>query len=117
LVCLEKNVETSKRYRELNCTFSVAHRAAEVHLRKLVAAGEMFSLIFADPPYGEAAQALLREEALPRLLTDDGWLVLESAKRDALAVGAPWERMRGSIYGDTQVTYLRRAGASANRDG
>src|SRR5580698_10431741 len=29
LVCLEKNVETSKRYRELNCTFSVIHRAAE----------------------------------------------------------------------------------------
>jgi 16S rRNA G966 N2-methylase RsmD len=79
--------------------------------------GEMFSLIFADPPYGEAAQALLCEEALPGILTNDGCLVLESAKRDALAVDAPWERVRGAVYGDTQVTYLRRAGASANAHG
>jgi 16S rRNA G966 N2-methylase RsmD len=54
----------------------------------------------------------LSEEALPGLLTDGGWLVLESAKRDALAVNAPWERVRDAVYGDTQVTYLRRAGAS-----
>jgi 16S rRNA (guanine966-N2)-methyltransferase len=117
LACLEKNVETSKRYRELTCTFCVTHRAVETELRKLLAEDETFSLIFADPPYGEAAQTLLRDEALPRLLTDNGRLVLESAKRDALVVGAPWERVRGSIYGDTQVTYLRRADASANPDG
>src|ERR1700691_4293894 len=79
LVCLEKNVETIKRYRELNCTFVVAHRSAEAQLRRFVAEDEKFSLIFADPPYGDAAQALLREEALPKLLTDEGWLVLESA--------------------------------------
>jgi 16S rRNA (guanine966-N2)-methyltransferase len=117
LACLEKNVETSKRYRELTCTFCVTHRAVETELRKLLAEDETFSLIFADPPYGEAAQTLLRDEALPKLLTDNGRLVLESAKRDALVVGAPWERVRGSVYGDTQVTYLRRADASANPDG
>src|SRR5580658_7327696 len=37
LACLEKNVETSKRYRELTCTFCVTHRAVETELRKLLA--------------------------------------------------------------------------------
>lgn len=76
-------------------------------LERMAAEGHVFSLIFADPPYGEAAQELLRDQSLPRLLAAGGSLVLESAKREVLTVGKPWELMRESIYGDTRVSYLR----------
>jgi 16S rRNA (guanine966-N2)-methyltransferase len=115
--CLERNLATFRRNREVACEFSVARAAVEAQLRKLETMNETFSLIFADPPYGQEAQELLRDEVLPQLLADDGLLVLESAKRDALAVTAPWESVREAIYGDTRVDFLRRKSASANSDG
>ena len=69
---------------------------------------KLFSLIFADPPYGTAAQELLANANLPELLAVDGSLVLESAKRESLTVSAPWELIRESIYGDTRVSFLRK---------
>jgi 16S rRNA (guanine966-N2)-methyltransferase len=117
LECLDKNIQTFRRNREVTCALSVARVAVDIQMRRLAASGEIFTLIFADPPYGETAQELLRDEELPRLLASDGLLVLESAKRDALAAGASWERLRGSVYGDTQVNFLRRAMASADAHG
>ena len=75
-----------------------------------------FSLIFADPPYGEVAQELLRDERLPQLLTGDGLFVLESAKRTVQSVGAPWQLVREAIYGDTRVSFFRR-GTTTSMDG
>ena len=115
--CLEKNLSTFRRNREVTCAFSVARVAVVAQLRKLTAASETFSLIFADPPYGEEAQELLRETNLPQLLVDDGLLVLESAKREVLTVSAPWESVREAVYGDTQVNFLRRAGTLTNSNG
>ncbi len=114
--CLEKNLSTFRRNREVTCAFSVARAAVAAQLRKLTAASETFSLIFADPPYGEEAQKLLREANLPQLLADDGLLVLESAKREALAITAPWESVREAVYGDTRVDFLRRTATSGNSD-
>lgn len=115
--CLERNLATFQRNREVACAFSVARSAVEAQLRKLASAGETFSLIFADPPYGQEAQELLRDAGLPQLLAGDGLLVIESAKRDALAVIPPWESVREAIYGDTRVDFLRREPASTNSDG
>jgi|HubBroStandDraft_6_1064221.scaffolds.fasta_scaffold128320_2 16S rRNA (guanine966-N2)-methyltransferase len=115
--CLERNLTTFRRNRDVACEFSVIRAAVESQLQKLASAGDTFTLIFADPPYGEEAQNLLRDEVLPQLLVVNGLLVLESAKRDALAVTAPWESVREAIYGDTRMDFLRRKSASANRDG
>jgi 16S rRNA (guanine966-N2)-methyltransferase len=115
--CLERNLATFRRNREVTCEFSVARAAVEVQLLKLATAAETFSLIFADPPYGKEAQDLLSDEFLPQLLSSDGLLVLESAKRDALTVIPPWESVREAIYGDTRVDFLRREPASTNSDG
>lgn len=90
-------------------TVCVINRGAVLAvLKRMAAANEMFSLIFADPPYGEAAQELLLDENLPRLPAGDGLFVLESAKREALTVSKPWELVRETAYGDTRVTFLRR---------
>ncbi len=107
LDCLERNLETFKRNREVSCTLSVISAEVEPQLRKLAGLGASFSLIFADPPYGEAAQELLRDESLPRLPAGDGLFVLESPKREALTVSKPWELVREATYGDTCVSFLR----------
>jgi 16S rRNA (guanine966-N2)-methyltransferase len=117
LECLERNLETFRRGREVTCSFSVSRRAVGAQLQKLVTDGETFSLIFADPPYGETAQELLRDERLPQLLANDGLFVLESARRDALGASAAWELAREAVYGDTQVNFFRRNPASADAHG
>ena len=76
-------------------------------LARLAAAKERFQVIFADPPYGAEAQALLADEMLPGLLSDGGVLVLESSKRDMVLAREPWELFRGSTYGDTRVDFCR----------
>ena len=76
-------------------------------LRRWVSAGESFSLIFADPPYGAAAQELLSDESLPQLLGDGGPFVFESAKRETITAGKSWEAAREAIYGDTRVSFLK----------
>ena len=114
LECLEKNIQTLQRNREVNCSFAVVRAAVASQLRKMSADGETFQLVFADPPYGDAASELLRESGLPSLLVNDGLVVLESAKRDELAVTEPWERVRESIYGDTRVSFLRVRATSTN---
>jgi len=105
---LERNIQAFRRNRDVNCSLAVARASVAAQLGKLAAAEETFSLIFADPPYGDAAQELLRDENLPRVLASDGLLVLESAKRDPLAVDAPWKLVRGAAYGDTQVNFFQR---------
>jgi 16S rRNA (guanine966-N2)-methyltransferase len=114
LASLQKNIQAFQKQPEVNCTFAVLRAAVAEQLQKLAADGETFQLVFADPPYGDAAQELLREANLLRLLTGDGLLVLESAKRDAVVVSEPWVRVRGSIYGDTRVDFLRVNAASTD---
>jgi len=115
--CLERNLATFQRNREVACAFSVARVVVKAQLRQLTTSGETFTLIFADPPYGQEAQELLRDAILPQLLASDALVVLESAKRDALAVTTPWESVRQVIYGDTRVDFLRCKPASTNTDG
>ncbi len=114
LESLQKNIQAFQKNREADCSFAVARAAVAEQLSKLAADGETFQLVFADPPYGEAAQELLRDASLLRVLASDGFLVLESAKRDALVVGEPWETVRESVYGDTRVDFLRVSATSTN---
>ena len=108
LECLERNMAAFRRNRGAEREFSVTRQTVATQLRKLVGDGETFPLIFADPPSGEAAQELLLDENLPRLLADEGMFVLESAKRETLTMNKPWELVRESIYGDTRISFVRR---------
>ena len=114
--CLEKNIRIFERNRGVDCPFTVLRAAVASQLPKLAAEGETFHLLLADPPYGEAAAELLRDASLPALLAKDGMFVLESAKRDALIVAEPWERVREAVYGDTRVSFFRIKFASAHPD-
>ncbi len=109
LDALEKNVSMFRRGREVTCEFRVLHADAF----RLPVLGGTFSLIFADPPYGDAAQKLL---ALPLPLASDGVFALESAKRNVLTPGEAWSVKREAVYGDTRVSFLARTGSSMPTD-
>lgn len=99
LDAIERNLESFRRNRGVTCQFKVLRADAF----KLPAMEGTFSLIFADPPYGDAAQKLL---ARPLPLAPGGVLVLESAKRDPLTPGEAWSVKRDAVYGDTRVSFL-----------
>lgn len=80
-------------------------------LRTLALDKAAFDVILADPPYesGEAKKLLkvLEEDVL---LKPDGWLVLETYKREELPTEAgPLTLKRRSVYGDTAVHYYLRS--------
>ena len=106
LRCLNDNIESFRRNRPVSCEIAIVRGEVDAQLRKL--AGRAFSLIFADPPYGDAAQGLIENDALPATLAVDGLLVLESAKRNVLVLPAGWSVHREAVYGDTRVNFLRR---------
>jgi 16S rRNA (guanine966-N2)-methyltransferase len=115
LESLQKNIQTFQKNRDADCSFEVMRSDVAEQLRHFAADKEAFQIVFADPPYGEAAQELLRDASLLRVLASDGLLVLESAKRDALVVSEPWEEVRSSVYGDTRVDFLQVNAVSTDR--
>jgi 16S rRNA (guanine966-N2)-methyltransferase len=106
LKILRQNLATFRRGRKISCELAVVGADAFAQVAKFVAAQKKFSLIFADPPYGETAQTLLRVSGLRKVLDDGGLFVLESAKRDTLTTLQPWRLVRQAVYGDTRVSFL-----------
>jgi len=73
---------------------------------------ETFQIIFADPPYekkgsGERfTKKLLKNEALPQLLTVNGLFVLEKRPDENLSKTLLWRIARQKKYGATEVLFL-----------
>jgi 16S rRNA (guanine966-N2)-methyltransferase len=85
-------------------------------LTQLAAAGQRFDLILADPPYGEknigrrstsAAQQLLDDANLPKLLAPGGLFVLGHARRDTLSVAPPWREIKTLKHGDSLMRFFQ----------
>jgi 16S rRNA (guanine966-N2)-methyltransferase len=94
-------------------------------LAQMAQAGEQYSLILADPPYGEKnigrrstsfAQRLLDEATLPRLLQPEGLLVLGHTKRDTLSVPDFWQERKLLKHGDSMMRFLRAAPRTPESD-
>lgn len=75
------------------------------------ASGE-FDIIFADPPYERTAMGesfthlLFHNEALLRLLTPEGVLVLEKHPGEHIVAHPNWDLLRSRKYGATEVLFL-----------
>ena len=106
LIALERNLATLRQGREIPATLRVTRGDVFAQLAGLAGGG--FTLVFADPPYGDAAQRLLDDPRLPATMSADGVLVLESATRDPLVAGAEWQTRRAAEYGDTRVSFFSR---------
>jgi 16S rRNA (guanine966-N2)-methyltransferase len=109
LQSLQRNIETFRKGRNSLFELVVVRGEVRAQLGKFAAVERTFSLIFADPPYGETAQKFLSDASLAAILTEDGLLVLESAKRDALMAPSNWTVVRDAVYGDTKVNFFARA--------
>ena len=103
VACLERNIEAFRRNRAVACELTVVRADVWAWLE---GAPRRFSLVFADPPYGEAAQRLLNTAGLTAALVPEGVLVLESARRTGLVVPAAWKVLREARYGDTRISVL-----------
>jgi len=86
-----------------------------VAVAQLASGGKSFDLILADPPYGEknigcrstsAAQQLLDDAALPRLLLPEGLFVLGHSKRDTLSLPENWREIKLLKHGDSVMAFL-----------
>jgi len=67
-----------------------------------------FDLIFCDPPYDETARYLpVLARHAPRLLVEDGLLVLETSSRDP-EPALPLETRTTRRYGSARITLLHR---------
>jgi 16S rRNA (guanine(966)-N(2))-methyltransferase RsmD len=93
---------------EMKCLCSDVRRA----LLNFSHAGQVFDIIFADPPYSAGWS-----ETLPILVGESGVLapggifILEHAARDERAASAPGIELRGEKrYGDTALSIYERAG-------
>ena len=91
---------------------------AFVAIHQLKAAGQVFGLIFADPPYGEKntgrrsesfAQRLLDDPNLCALLAADGTFVLGHSKRDSLELTPAWRERKLMKHGDSIMRFLEAA--------
>ena len=78
---------------------------------RLAAEGRRFSLVFADPPYGEEAAAeVVRGVGEGRLLSGGGTLVVEHGRREPSPEAlAGLERVDSRRFGDTVVSLYRPA--------
>lgn len=74
--------------------------------------GEVFDIIYMDPPYKEAkAQAAALASVIARddLLSEDGLLIVEHSKEDDVAGAAEdLEFFRSCSYGLTVITFFKR---------
>lgn len=78
---------------------------------------ELFTIVFADPPYEKTASGaaytdlLLRDEHLAAMLEPTGTFVLEKRPGESLPESPLWELARAKRYGATEVLFLRHAQA------
>ena len=124
VTCIELSPKHA-RYIERNFTSTRLPRDS-FHLRvqdvftalpQLVATGEEFDLIVADPPFGEKnvgrrstslSQRLLDDEDLPKLFASEGMFVLGHTKRDTLTIPSVWAEVKEMKHGDSRMRFLRR---------
>jgi 16S rRNA (guanine966-N2)-methyltransferase len=98
-----------------NANLQVRTQDVFTAIAQLVASGEQFDLILADPPYGEKnvgrrsesfAQKLLDNENLPKLLAPGGRFVLGHTKRDTLEITPRWSEVKMLKHGDTLMRFF-----------
>jgi 16S rRNA (guanine966-N2)-methyltransferase len=84
-------------------------------IRKLAVRGQTFDLVLLDPPYGEdLARKTLIVLCQGAIVSQSGWVVVESAKRDPLPPafeesGSRLVMQRVETYGDTALTFYENS--------
>jgi 16S rRNA (guanine(966)-N(2))-methyltransferase RsmD len=84
-------------------------REAGLALEEIAKRGEIFDLIFLDPPYfSPALAATLPKLSTLRILVADGVVILEHHRLDTSWHNSSWTIVKEKKYGDTMLTFLVR---------
>jgi len=121
-VCVEKSARHAQFIRQNFVFARLPEDALELRtqdafaaLGQLIAAGEQFDLLFADPPFGEKnvnrrsnslSQQLLDEVDLPKILKPGGLFILGRTKRDTLDFPPYWQEKKMLKHGDSVMHFL-----------
>ena len=118
-LCVEKSNRHAgylrQNIRALGANMEVRVQDAFTIVQQLAQSARTFSLIMADPPYGEkntdrrsesVAQKLLDDSSLPSLLTFDGLFLLGHANRDRVEISDPWRESKTLKHGDNWIKIL-----------
>lgn len=121
-LCIEKSPRHAEVLRQNVLTAGFAPNDLQVRVQdvftalgQLAAAGGIFDLILADPPYGEKnvgrrstsfAQRLLDDGHLPRVLAPGGLFVLGHTKRDTLSIPGTWRECKSLKHGDSLMRFF-----------
>jgi 16S rRNA (guanine966-N2)-methyltransferase len=110
---IEQNIDLTRLDRH---SVDIRVQDAFVAIAQLVASGQRFDLILADPPYGEKnigrrsesfAQKMLDVAELPALLNEGGLFILGHTKRDTLTLPDIWAERKMLKHGDTVMRFLK----------
>ncbi len=117
LVFVEKDLRLIETIRENLRLFGFEGRAeviaadAEEGIRRLRKRGELFDLLFADPPYEEGfITHIVTCLAQGELLTENGVVILQHSQREPMeeSVVAELEISDQRRYGDTLLSFLKK---------
>lgn len=110
---IEQNIEGARFERH---SVDIRVQDAFVAMSQLVASGQKFDLILADPPYGEKnigkrsesfAQKMLDVPELPSLVSEGGLFMLGHTKRDTLTIPTYWTERKMLKHGDTVIRFFK----------
>lgn len=111
---VEKNPAACRIIRENLRLLQFADRAAvwaldvAAALKKIIARGWQFDLVYLDPPYDYPRLKALVGSIPPCLLTDAGMMAIETRTGISLSFDPGFVLYRQKRYGDTVVTFLRK---------
>jgi 16S rRNA (guanine(966)-N(2))-methyltransferase RsmD len=119
-VFIEKNLQCAKIIKDNLLLAGVDHQAeilnldAKVALASLVKKQQEFDLIFFDPPY-HSPQLGPALQDVATLLSQDGLVIVEHHALDlSWFSDSSWTRIREKKYGDTALSFLTPAAATAD---
>lgn len=107
ITCIRENLNRTALERSAKLMFMSVDRA----LRLLHRQEEVFDLVLMDPPYDRGyVRSTLKAVGAGALIRSDGMVVIEHSRKEEIPrcmTNFAWARQED--YGDTRVTFLRRA--------
>jgi len=104
---LRRNIEACR----LSGQAEVVSKGVQAGLKALEERGDLFDLIFLDPPYGKGlAYRALESLSRSRLLSVTALIVAEHSADEDLSLIPSLERIDWRKYGGTEVSFFRRKG-------
>lgn len=107
-------IRTNLKKTHLEDQARVLQSSANSAVKKLLAAEEVFDIIYFDPPYADFANLLeqINESSLAKLLNDDGILIIEEDSQDFKEENAVeltmFTLLRRGKYGQAMVSFYEK---------